>query len=75
MFYETELRLIRETFRKCRVNTGIYDPSAGIESLLPNLPGFLSGKMQKLMPEVLPNTVYRMLESVNAVVEAIETAG
>ena len=63
MFYETELRFIRETFRKCRVNTGIYDPTADIETLLPNLPAFLSGKMQKLMPEILPNTVYRIRDS------------
>ena len=63
MFYETELRILRETFRKCRVNTGIYDPAVGIDIQFPEMPAFLTSKMQKLIPEVLPNTVYRLRDT------------
>ncbi|MBQ8797309.1 MAG: AraC family transcriptional regulator [Oscillospiraceae bacterium] len=66
MFYEAELRLLRDTFRKCRVSTGIYDPASAqdAQSLTPHT--FLTGDadpavfLKNVLREVQPATVYRL---------------
>ena len=66
MFYEAELRLLRETFRKSRINTGIFDPGAAQDNKKFNQLAFLSGDadpaalLRHVLPEVQPATVYRL---------------
>lgn len=67
MFYEAELRLLRETFRKCRIQTAIADlslPSTEhpelkhTHSIYQQLAGELP--LQDYIPPVLPETLYRL---------------
>lgn len=67
MFYEAELRLLRETFRKCRIQTAIADlslPSTEhpelkhTHSIYKQLTGDLP--LQDYIPPVLPETLYRL---------------
>lgn len=66
MFYEAELRLLRDTFRKCRVSTGIYDPALHKDNTESTLHAFLTGDadpaalLQNVLVEVQPATVYRL---------------
>lgn len=67
MFYEAQLRLLRDTFRKCRIHTGITDISHPREAAhAPGLYEFLSQEadpallLQKFVPQPKPATVYRM---------------
>lgn len=67
MYYEAELRILRDTFRKCRIHTSIADLSAPIADhpeLLQNL--FPAGKsvhvrqLADFIPAPKPATIYRM---------------
>ncbi|MBR2423049.1 MAG: helix-turn-helix domain-containing protein [Oscillospiraceae bacterium] len=66
MFYESQLRLVRDTFRKCRVRTGITELSALTGEKSPDLYGFLSQEtgpdllLNRLAPQLAPATVYRL---------------
>ena len=69
MFYESELRLLREAFRKCHINTGIYDPGTPKNSFKFDQMAFLTGDadpvvlLHHVLPEVQPATVYRLRDS------------
>lgn len=66
MFYEAELRLLRDTFRKCRVSTGIYDPASIQDTESRTLHAILTGDadpvvfLKSVLQEVQPATVYRL---------------
>ena len=66
MYYEAELRLLRETFRKSRISTGICDPSTIREDQKFDQMAFLSGDadpailLRHVLPEVEAATVYRL---------------
>ncbi len=67
MFYEAELGLLRDTFRKCRIQTAIVDISLPPKEhpeffLYKNLfaPMESSGLLSELIPPVLPETIYRL---------------
>lgn len=69
MFYETQLRLLRDTFRKCRVQTGITDLSA-VRDMADTPPqAFWTGAADPLQllllatEEIKPATVYRLRDS------------
>lgn len=69
MFYEAELRLLRETFRKCRIQTSIVDPSSlpqeHQESKLHNPFVDFTGQshlLQNLIPQIHPETLYRLTD-------------
>lgn len=70
MFYEAELRILRDTFRKCRVQTLIADLSTPIGEAL-ELHNFFSDvvdpakPLQEYLPAVKPATVYRMSDPFN----------
>lgn len=70
MFYEAELRILRDTFRKCRVQTLIADLSTPIGEAL-GLHNFFSDvvdpakPLQEYLPAVKPATVYRMSDPFN----------
>lgn len=67
MFYEAELRLLRDTFRKCRIQTSIADlsmPADEQRSNNPDLP-FLTGVdpvalLLQSVSIVMPSTLYRL---------------
>lgn len=72
MFYEAELRLLRETFRKCRIRTSIADLSMPLDSHQElELHTFIATKLDvskplgQLLPPVKPTTVYRMTDPFN----------
>jgi len=67
MFYDAELRLLRETFRKCRIHTDIADLSLPpkehpelqhTHGIYQQLAGELP--LQNYLPPVLPETLYRL---------------
>ncbi len=64
MFYEAELRLLRETFRKCRIQTTIADLSlppkelTSTHSIYKQLSGELP--LQDYIPPIVPQTLYRL---------------
>ena len=67
MHYESQLRLLRETFRKCRIQTTIADMSAIPETgdpqdilLSVTNPGAL---LKQLLPEISAATVYRLQDA------------
>lgn len=67
MFYETQLRLLRDTFRKCRIQTGITELSASLDAQQKlELQAFLTGQadpvilLQQSVQEVKPATIYRL---------------
>lgn len=70
MFYEMQLRLLRDTFRKCRIQTCITDLAApkDTQAALP-LHAFLTGEadplilLRQLVPEIKPATVYRLRDA------------
>lgn len=65
MFYEAELRLLRETFRKCRIQTAIADLSQPLGTEL-GLHAFIAESMNttkplhEYVPPVAPATVYQL---------------
>lgn len=69
MYYEAELRLLRETFRKSRISTSICDPSTIREDQKFDQMAFLSGDadpavlLRHVLPEVEAATVYRLRDS------------
>lgn len=70
MFYETQLRLLRDTFRKCRIFTGISDLNVSRSVPHPLTPqSFLTGEadpcilLLQMVEEVKPATVYRLRDS------------
>ena len=66
MFYEAELRLLRDTFRKCRVSTGFCDPKSTQDIQTLSEQTFLSGEaepaafLKNLLQDAQPATVYRL---------------
>ena len=67
MFYEAELHILRETFRKCRIRTGIAELSKSIsENQQGQMHAFIANNidMQKplveYVPAVQPGTIYRI---------------
>lgn len=69
MFYEAELRLLRETFKKCRIQTNLVDLSLPLDTRqdlgLYAFYQFLSDvkkPLGELLPTVASNTVYRMTD-------------
>lgn len=65
MFYEAQLRLLRETFQKCRILTTIIDADAPLQdselaSSFDTTPALL---VRRLLPEILPATVYRLRDA------------
>ena len=66
MFYETQLRLLRDTFRKCRIQTAIVDPDAPqqnqVQSPFDANPALL---VRRLVPEVAPATIYRLRDALH----------
>lgn len=67
MFYEAELRILRDTFRKCRIHTSIADLSKSLaEHPDTDLHAFLSDKidharkLSEYLPNVKPATIYRL---------------
>ena len=66
MFYEAELRLLREAFRKSRISTGVFDPGSTQNAKKFDQFAFLSGDadpvalLHHVLPEVKPATVYRL---------------
>lgn len=69
MFYEAELRLLRDTFRKCRIQTGIADLSLPLDHRQDmQLHGFISSKLdtskplRQLLPGIKPATIYRLTD-------------
>ena len=69
MFYEAELRLLRETFRKCHIQTSIVDPSSlpqgDQEVNLYNPFVDFTGQSplrQSLIPQIHPETLYRLTD-------------
>lgn len=69
MFYEAELRLLRDTFRKCRIQTGIADLSVPPDHRQDlHLHTFISSKLdtskplRQLLPPIKPATIYRLTD-------------
>lgn len=67
MYYETQLRLLRDTFRKCRIQTSITDMATLQDTQKElGLQKFLAGEvdpvvlLQEIVPEIAPCTVYRV---------------
>ena len=72
MFYEAELRLLRDTFRKCRIQTGIADLSVPLDQRPDlHLHTFISSKLdtskplRQLLPAIKPATIYRLTDPFN----------
>lgn len=68
MFYEAELRLLRDTFRKCRIQTSIADLTASLSGQAHSDPSFLVGtdpvaQLCRSVSEVMPATLYRLRDS------------
>ena len=72
MFYETQLRLLRDTLRKCRIQTTLTD-MATLQNSQPDLElrMFLSGDadpaslLQQAVSEIQPATVYRLRDPID----------
>lgn len=67
MFYEAELHILRETFRKCRINTGIAELSKPVsENPDSQTHTFVANKVDRskplieYVPAVQPGTIYRL---------------
>lgn len=67
MFYEAELHILRETFRKCRINTAIAELSKSIpENQYGEMHAFIANKIDphkplvEYVPAVQPATIYRL---------------
>ena len=65
MFYEAQLRLLRDTFRKCRIQTGISDLSSTVEDAISEQDVFSPDAnpapfLRRFLPKVQPATVYRL---------------
>ena len=67
MFYEAELHILRETFRKCRINTGIAELSKPVsENPDSQMHTFVANKVDRskplieYVPAVQPGTIYRL---------------
>lgn len=67
MFYEAELHMLRETFRKCRINTGIAELSKSVSDNLPEeMHAFVANRIDQskplieYVPAVQPGTIYRL---------------
>ena len=67
MFYEAELHILRETFRKCRINTAIAELSKSIpENHDGEMHAFIANKIDpnkplvEYVPPVQPATLYRL---------------
>lgn len=71
MFYEAQLRLLRDTFRKCRVHTSIMELEDNEENVRPGLYAFLSQEadpallLKQLVPQVQQATVYHLRGSLD----------
>lgn len=72
MFYEAELRLLRDTFRKCRIQTGIADLATPLDHRQDlHLHTFISSKLdtskplRQLLPAIKPSTIYRLTDPFN----------
>lgn len=71
MFYEAELRLLRDTFRKCRVRIGISDLASSQDTQSFTTQTFLTGMadpvdlLQNALSEIQPATVYRLRDPYN----------
>lgn len=70
MFYEAQLRLLRDTFRKCRVNTGIVDPAAPADwqpelglHTFPAAGADSDIPLRNVLPDLKGSTVYRLQDS------------
>lgn len=69
MFYEAELRLLRETFKKCRIQTNLVDLSLpldtrqdlGLYAFYQHLSD-VKKPLSELLPAVSPATVYRLTD-------------
>ena len=61
MFYEAELRLLRETFKKCRIQTNLVDLSLPLDTFYQNLAD-VTAPLDTFLPPVTPATVYRMTD-------------
>ena len=67
MFYEAELRILRETFRKCRIHTGIAELSKSASQYQnTEMYSFIASQMElqkplvEYVPAVQPATIYRL---------------
>lgn len=67
MFYEAELRILRDTFRKCRIHTGIAELSKSIaEHSDVEMHAFIASQMDvhkpliEYLPAVQSTTIYRL---------------
>lgn len=67
MFYDVELHILRETFRKCRINTAIAELSKSIsENHDGEMHAFIANKIDpnkplvEYVPPVQPATIYRL---------------
>ena len=67
MFYEAELRMLRDTFRRCRIHTSIADlskplaehPDVRMHTFLSDRIDY-SRKLSDYIPEAKPATIYRL---------------
>ncbi len=61
MFYEAELRLLRDTFRKCRIQTSIADLSATADEQHRGIAGTNPvALLHQSVSTVMPSTLYRL---------------
>ena len=67
MFYEAELRILRDTFRKCRIQTSIAELSKSLsEHPDADIHDFIASRVDmhrpllEYAPEVQPSTIYRL---------------
>ena len=68
MFYEAELRLLRETLKKCRIQSNIIDLSVSAESWQLGLEAFLPrsqeicAPLQQHLPQAVETVLYRLTD-------------
>ena len=72
MYYEAELRLLRDTFRKCRIGTGIAELNPTSDGHPSVEPSFISPYevdpsvlLRQSVPTVMPATIYLLRNSLN----------
>lgn len=67
MYYETQLRLLRDVFRKCMIQTNVVDLGglAGIPTQIdaPFSPSRPDELLKRLLPHIQPATLYRLQDS------------
>ena len=69
MYHEPSLRMLRETFRKCRIQTLLSDPAAPLDPRADMGPHKLLGlkmprrSIEEMVGTLQQNTVYRMTDS------------